>query len=54
MIPVAWHMGMALTWPWRCVFHLQHKPPTQWLNRDRLLLSNGHGSMLIYAAAPVT
>ena len=30
--------------------HLQHNPADpQWLNRDRFVLSNGHGSMLIYA-----
>jgi len=30
--------------------HLRHNPANpQWLNRDRFVLSNGHGSMLIYA-----
>ncbi|MBF6631525.1 MAG: transketolase [Comamonas sp.] len=30
--------------------HLQHNPSNpQWANRDRFILSNGHGSMLIYA-----
>lgn len=30
--------------------HLRHIPANpNWLNRDRLVLSNGHGSMLIYA-----
>ena len=30
--------------------HLRHNPVNpQWLNRDRFVLSNGHGSMLIYA-----
>ena len=30
--------------------HLRHNPKNpHWLNRDRFVLSNGHGSMLIYA-----
>jgi transketolase len=30
--------------------HLRHNPANpQWINRDRFVLSNGHGSMLIYA-----
>jgi transketolase len=30
--------------------HLQHNPVNpHWANRDRFVLSNGHGSMLIYA-----
>ena len=35
--------------------HLQHSPSNpQWLNRDRFVLSNGHGSMLIYALLHLT
>jgi hypothetical protein len=29
--------------------YLRHNPATHWFNRDRFVLSNGHGSMLIYA-----
>lgn len=35
--------------------HLQHNPKNpHWLNRDRFVLSNGHGSMLIYALLHLT
>ena len=35
--------------------HLRHNPTNpQWLNRDRFVLSNGHGSMLIYALLHLT
>jgi transketolase len=35
--------------------HLRHNPANpQWLNRDRFVLSNGHGSMLIYAVLHLT
>jgi len=35
--------------------HLQHNPTDPlWLNRDRFVLSNGHGSMLIYALLHLT
>src|SRR5665647_3194863 len=35
--------------------HLRHNPadPT-WLNRDRFVLSNGHGSMLLYGLLHLT
>jgi transketolase len=42
-------MGMAevATALWR---HLKHNPANpQWADRDRFVLSNGHGSMLLYA-----
>ena len=35
--------------------HLQHNPGNPaWANRDRFLLSNGHGSMLLYALLHLT
>ncbi len=35
--------------------HLNHNPKQpQWLNRDRFILSNGHGSMLIYSLLHLT
>ena len=35
--------------------HLQHNPSNpHWINRDRFVLSNGHGSMLIYALLHLT
>ena len=35
--------------------HLRHNPSNpQWPNRDRFVLSNGHGSMLIYALLHLT
>jgi transketolase len=35
--------------------HLQHSPANPlWMNRDRFVLSNGHGSMLIYALLHLT
>ena len=35
--------------------HLQHNPANPaWANRDRFVLSNGHGSMLIYALLHLT
>ncbi len=35
--------------------HLRHNPKNpQWANRDRFVLSNGHGSMLIYALLYLT
>ncbi len=35
--------------------HLQHNPKNPlWMNRDRFVLSNGHGSMLLYALLHLT
>ncbi|MES2584611.1 MAG: transketolase [Pseudomonadota bacterium] len=35
--------------------HLSHNPTNpNWLNRDRFVLSNGHGSMLVYALLHLT
>ena len=35
--------------------HLQHSPTnSQWFNRDRFVLSNGHGSMLLYSLLHLT
>lgn len=35
--------------------HLSHNPSNpKWLNRDRFILSNGHGSMLIYSLLHLT
>ena len=35
--------------------HLKHNPLNpQWADRDRFVLSNGHGSMLIYALLHLT
>jgi len=43
-------MGMADMAVALWMRHLKHNPANpQWVNRDRFVLSNGHGSMLIYA-----
>src|SRR5690349_23037399 len=35
--------------------HLRHNPANPgWVDRDRFVLSNGHGSMLLYAALHLT
>jgi hypothetical protein len=35
--------------------HLRHNPANpHWINRDRFVLSNGHGSMLLYALLHLT
>src|SRR6195952_2030366 len=48
-------MGMAeIAWVlW--TRHLRHNPANPgWFNRDRFVLSNGHGSMLLYALLHLT
>ena len=43
-------MGMAEIAQALWINHLQHNPANPaWANRDRFVLSNGHGSMLLYA-----
>ncbi|NLB57390.1 MAG: transketolase, partial [Gammaproteobacteria bacterium] len=35
--------------------HLRHSPSNpKWFNRDRFVLSNGHGSMLLYSLLHLT
>ncbi len=35
--------------------HLRHNPGNpEWVNRDRFVMSNGHGSMLIYSLLHLT
>jgi transketolase len=35
--------------------HLKHNPANpKWFDRDRFILSNGHGSMLIYSLLHLT
>ena len=48
-------MGMAEIAPALWSKHLRHNPknPT-WFNRDRFVLSNGHGSMLLYSLLHLT
>lgn len=44
-------MGMAEIASVLWLKHLQHNPQVpDWLGRDRVVISNGHGSMLLYAA----
>ncbi len=48
-------MGMAEVAVALWAGHLKHDPATpQWADRDRFVLSNGHGSMLIYALLHLT
>jgi transketolase len=48
-------MGMAEIAEVLWNHHMRHNPQNpQWANRDRFVLSNGHGSMLIYALLHLT
>jgi transketolase len=48
-------MGMAEIGHVLWTKHLRHNPSNpNWVNRDRFVLSNGHGSMLIYALLHLT
>ena len=48
-------MGMAEIAQALWMNHLSHNPKNpNWLNRDRFVLSNGHGSMLLYSLLHLT
>jgi len=48
-------MGMAEIGVAVWTRHLQHNPANpNWMNRDRFVLSNGHGSMLLYSLLHLT
>jgi transketolase len=48
-------MGMAEIAEVLWNHHMRHNPSNpKWPNRDRFVLSNGHGSMLIYALLHLT
>jgi transketolase len=48
-------MGMAEIGVALWTRHLQHNPANpNWVNRDRFVLSNGHGSMLLYSLLHLT
>jgi transketolase len=48
-------MGMAEIAEVLWIHHLRHNPSNpEWVDRDRFVLSNGHGSMLIYALLHLT
>ncbi|GAB2180180.1 transketolase [Denitratisoma sp. agr-D3] len=48
-------MGMAEIAQVLWINHLRHNPANpHWANRDRFVLSNGHGSMLLYALLHLT
>ena len=48
-------LGMAEIMATLWLKHLNHNPKNpNWINRDRFILSNGHGSMLLYALLHLT
>lgn len=48
-------MGMAEIAEVLWIHHMRHNPNNpKWADRDRFVLSNGHGSMLIYALLHLT
>ncbi|MDV6344373.1 transketolase [Nitrosomonas sp. Is37] len=48
-------MGMAEIAEVLWIHHLRHNPSNpKWVDRDRFVLSNGHGSMLLYALLHLT
>jgi transketolase len=48
-------MGMAPAGYWLWTKHLKHNPRNpKWVNRDRFVLSNGHGCMLLYSLLHLT
>lgn len=48
-------MGMATAAYWLWTKHLKHNPRNpKWANRDRFVLSNGHGCMLLYSLLHLT
>jgi len=48
-------MGMASVGYWLWTKHLRHNPRNpKWVNRDRFVLSNGHGCMLLYSLLHLT
>ncbi len=48
-------MGMAEIAEVLWIHHLRHNPANpKWVDRDRFVLSNGHGSMLLYALLHLT
>ena len=48
-----WEWQTSLKWLWND--HMKHNPSIlKWVDRDRFVLSNGHGSMLLYSLLHLT